>query len=266
MCTRCSRSRCRASTRTWSPGPPSWWRGDSPYARPQGPSRSRWRDRATPVKRRLGFSTQAVHGDPEARPDWAPVVTPLYQSATFTNPIGSTQEVIYARSGNNPNHVAIANRLALPEGGKAAIFVGSAQGPPALPHLPVLRGGVGGGELVIEEVWQLLRVWGHALAPVAAWLIDRGMQTLGVCVARQNQTALAVAQWCTQQPQFTAVHHPGLASQPDHDVAKRILDGLGGMVAVELKGGARAAERVLGAPPTAPPAPSPGGLETLGAG
>jgi len=40
------------------------------------------------VKRRLGFSTRAVHGDPEARPDWAPVVAPLYQSATFTNPIG----------------------------------------------------------------------------------------------------------------------------------------------------------------------------------
>jgi len=80
------------------------------------------------VKRRLGFSTHAVHGDPEARPDWAPVVTPLYQSATFTNPIGSTQEVIYARYGNNPNHVAIAKRLALLEGGEAAIFVGSGMG------------------------------------------------------------------------------------------------------------------------------------------
>src|SRR5207245_9840918 len=86
------------------------------------------RDPHADVKRRLGFSTRAVHGDPEARPDWAPVVAPLYQSATFTNPIGSSQEVIYARYGNNPNAVAIAKRLALLEGAEAALFVGSGMG------------------------------------------------------------------------------------------------------------------------------------------
>ena len=93
------------------------------------------------MKRRLGFSTRAVHGDPEGRPDWAPVVAPLYQSATFTNPIGSAQEVIYARYGNNPNHVAIAKRLALLEGAEAALFVGSGMGAIALSHLAVLRPG-----------------------------------------------------------------------------------------------------------------------------
>src|SRR2546426_684825 len=99
------------------------------------------RDPHADVKRRLGFSTRAVHGDPEARPDWAPVVAPLYQSATFTNPIGSSQEVIYARYGNNPNHVAIAKRLALLEGAEAALFVGSGMGAIALSHLAVLRPG-----------------------------------------------------------------------------------------------------------------------------
>lgn len=93
------------------------------------------------MKRRLGFSTRAVHGDPETRPDWAPVVLPLYQSTTFTNPLGSTQEVIYTRYGNNPNHVAIAKRLALLEGGEAALFVGSGMGAVALTHLAVLRPG-----------------------------------------------------------------------------------------------------------------------------
>src|SRR5205823_2253072 len=99
------------------------------------------RDPHADVKRRLGFSTRAVHGDPEGRPDWAPVVAPLYQSATFTNPIGSAQEVIYARYGNNPNHVAIAKRLALLEGAEAALFVGSGMGAIALSHLAVLRPG-----------------------------------------------------------------------------------------------------------------------------
>ena len=334
------------------------------------------------MKRRLGFSTHSVHGDPEARPDWTPVVTPLYQSATFTNPIGSTQEVVYTRYGNNPNHVSIARRLALLEGAEAAIFVGSGMGAVALSHLAVLRpgdhllasewiyggvqrlfaqefgrfgidvslvnpleqrtwkralkkntraifvetptnpllrvldlepiatlckteglallvdstfatplnfrplehgadvvihsatkylnghddvlaGAVAGSESVIEEVRKLLQVWGQALDPMAAWLIERGMKTLGVRVARQNQTALAVAEWCTRQPPFAAVHHPGLPSHPDHTVAKRILDGLGGMVAVELKGGARAAERFLRALTIAAHAPSLGGVETL---
>ena len=93
------------------------------------------------MKRRLGFSTRAIHGDPEARPDWTPVVAPLYQSSTFTNPIGSTAEVLYTRYGNNPNQTAIAKRLAALEGAEAAIFLSSGMGAIALSHLAVLRPG-----------------------------------------------------------------------------------------------------------------------------
>ncbi len=280
------------------------------------------------MKRRLGFSTRAVHGDPEARPDWAPVVMPLYQSATFTNPIGSTQEVLYTRYGNNPNQLAIAERLALLEGAEAALFVASGMGATALAHLAVLRpgdhlissewiygtthklfrktegvallvdstfatplnfrplehgadvvihsatkylnghsdviaGAVVGTDSVIDEVRKLMRVWGQAVDPMAAWLIDRGMKTLAVRVERQNATALAVAEWCSKQPQFSTVHYPGLPSHPDHAVAQRILNGFGGMLGVELKGGARAAERFLRALTIAAHAPSLGGVETL---
>ena len=101
------------------------------------------------MKRRLGFSTRAVHGDPEARADWTPVVTPLYQSSTFTNPIGSSAEVLYTRYGNNPNQIAIAKRLALLEGAEAAIFVGSGMGATALAHLAVLRP----GDHLISSQW-----------------------------------------------------------------------------------------------------------------
>jgi len=334
------------------------------------------------VKRRLGFSTRAIHGDPEARPDWAPVVTPLYQSSTFTNPVGSAAEVLYTRYGNNPNQTAIAKRLAALEGAEAAIFVASGMGTIALSHLAVLRpgdhllssewiyggvhrlfaqefgrfgidvsflsplesrtwkralkkntraifvetptnpllrmldlepiatlckteglallvdstfatpinfrplehgadvvihsatkylnghtdviaGAVAGTESVIEEVRKLMQVWGQAIDPMAAWLIDRGMKTLAVRVERQNATALHVAEWCSKQPQFGAVHHPGLPSHPDHADAKRLMNGFGGMLAVELKGGARAAERFLRALTVAAHAPSLGGVETL---
>jgi cystathionine beta-lyase/cystathionine gamma-synthase len=334
------------------------------------------------VKRRLGFSTRAVRGDPETLPDWAPVVSPLYQSATFTNPIGSTQEVLYTRYGNNPNQVLIAKRLALLEGAEAAIFLASGMGATALAHLAVLRpgdhlissewvygtthklfqgefgrlgievsfvdplearqwkralkkttraifvetptnpllrvidlepiatlckteglallvdstfatpinyrplehgadvvihsatkylnghddviaGAVAGSESVIEEVRKLMRVWGQAIDPMAAWLVERGMKTLAVRVERHNRSALAVAEWCSKQGQFAAVHYPGLPGHRDHENAKRILNGFGGMLGVELKGGARAAERFLRALTIATHAPSLGGVETL---
>src|SRR5439155_939891 len=74
---------------------------------------------------------------------------------------------------------------------------------------------------------------------------------------------LRVAEWCAKQAQFGAVHHPGLASHPDHQDAQRLMGGFGGMLAVELKGGARAAERFLRALTIAAHAPSLGGVETL---
>jgi cystathionine beta-lyase/cystathionine gamma-synthase len=130
-------------------------------------------------------------------------------------------------------------------------------------HDDVIAGAVVGSESVIEEVRKLMRVWGQAIDPMAAWLVERGMKTLVVRVERQNRTALAVAEWCSQQAHFAAVHYPGLPGHRDHDVARRILNGFGGMLGVELKGGGRAAERFLRALTIAAHAPSLGGVETL---
>src|SRR5207247_3595727 len=105
--------------------------------------------------------------------------------------------------------------------------------------------------------------WGQALDPLAAWLIDRGMRTLAVRVERHNQTGLRVAQWCATQSAFAAVHYPGLPSHPDYDTAQSVLTGCGGMLAVELKGGDRGAERVLRALKIAAHAPSLGGVAAL---
>src|SRR3989442_1401962 len=111
-----------------------------------------------------------------------------------------------------------------------------------------------------------LGAWGQALDPLAAWLIDRGMRTLAVRVERHNQNGLRVAQWCATQPAFGAVHYPGLPTHPDYDTAQRVLTGYGGMLAVELKGGARGAERFLRALKIAAHAPSLGAVPTLGSG
>jgi cystathionine beta-lyase/cystathionine gamma-synthase len=105
--------------------------------------------------------------------------------------------------------------------------------------------------------------WGQAPDPFACWLLERGLKTLGVRVERQNANALALARWCEAHPAVARVHYPGLASHPDHALARETLDGFGGMFALELAGGAPAAERFLGALRLAAHASSLGGVDTL---
>jgi cystathionine beta-lyase/cystathionine gamma-synthase len=334
------------------------------------------------TRRRLGPSTRAIHGEPEAKIPRTPVSTPVYQSSTFVNEIGSTDEVLYTRYGNNPNQVELARRLAVLEGAEAALFVASGMGATALAHLAILNpgdhllasawiyggtrrlfdrefarigidvtyvqpseprgwknglrentraifletptnplmrvvdvepiailchtegiallvdstfasplnfrplehgadvvihsatkylnghsdviaGAIAGSEEMVEEARRLMQVWGQALDPHAAWLIERGLKTLAVRMERHNAAGIAFATWASTHPAITAVHYPGLPDHPDHAVATAQLDGFGGMVGLELKGGAAGAERVLRRLRIAQHAPSLGGVETL---
>jgi len=334
------------------------------------------------MSRRLGFSTTAIHGTPQRRPDWAPIAPSLQQSSTFGNPIGSDDEVLYSRYGNNPNQLALAKKYALLEGSEDAIFLASGMGATALAHLAVLRpgdhliasswiyggtqhlfdeelarfgidvtyvspeqprhwrkavrkatraifvetptnplmrvidlgpiayaaeeeglallvdatfaspfnfraleqgadvvitsatkylnghsdviaGAVAGSSSLVEEVNRLMRVWGQAIDPHAAWLIDRGMRTLGLRMERHNANGMAVASWAEAHAGIVKVHYPGLPSHPDHEHAKKVLHGFGGMVGLELKGGVKAAERMLKRLKLIAHAPSLAGVETL---
>ncbi len=333
-------------------------------------------------QRELGLSTRAVHGPLVRRASHSPITTPVFQSSTFINQVGSSDEVLYTRHGNNPNQLEIGKRLAALEGAEGAIFLSSGMGATALAHLAVLQSGdhllashwIYGGtrtfftrELsrlgidvtyvdpssarewrsrmrkttraifvetptnplarvldleplaklcqgqgmvlivdstfatpvnfrplehgadivihsatkylnghsdviagavvsnsdVVEEVRSLLKIWGQALDPHAAWLVDRGMKTLAVRMDRHNSNAMALASWAAEHPRVSAVHYPGLESHPDHELAGRILDGYGGIVGLEVEGGAPAAERVLRRLRVASHAPSLGGVETL---
>ena len=334
------------------------------------------------MRRQFGFSTTAIHGIPQRRPDWAPVAPAIQQSSTFTNPVGSEEEVLYSRYGNNPNQLQLARKYALLEGADDSIFVASGMGATALAHLAMLRPGdhlissswiyggtqhlfdrelarfgievtyvnpeqprhwrksvrkstraifvetptnplmrvidlgpiayaaeeeglgllvdatfaspynfrplehgadvvitsatkylnghsdviagvVAGSTSFVEEVNRLMRLGGQAIDPHAAWLIDRGMRTLALRMERHNANGLAVAQWAEQHDGIARVHYPGLPSHPDHELAKTVLHGFGGMVGLELKGGARASERVLKRLKMINHAPSLAGVETL---
>jgi cystathionine beta-lyase/cystathionine gamma-synthase len=91
--------------------------------------------------RQFGLSTTAIHGTPRRRPDWTPVAPSIVQSSTFTNPVGSEEDVLYTRYGNTPNQVALAAKYAQLEGAEAALFCSSGMGATALAHLAVLRPG-----------------------------------------------------------------------------------------------------------------------------
>jgi cystathionine beta-lyase/cystathionine gamma-synthase len=130
-------------------------------------------------------------------------------------------------------------------------------------HHDVLAGVVCGSEPYIEEVLQKEMLWGQTPDPFALWLLERGLKTLDVRVQRSNETAMTVAQWAEKRKEISRVHYPGLSSHQDHAVAKATLDGFGGMLALELKGGGKAADRFLRKLKLVTHAPSLGGVDTL---
>lgn len=130
-------------------------------------------------------------------------------------------------------------------------------------HHDVLGGVVCGTSSYIEEVRQKMMMWGQAPDPFAGWLLERGLKTLDVRVQRHNENAMRVAEWCCDQPDIKRVHYPGLASHPDHAIAKSMMAGFGGMMAIELAGGAAATSRFLKRLKIIRHAPSLGGVDSL---
>ena len=130
-------------------------------------------------------------------------------------------------------------------------------------HSDLIAGVVVGPRPLVDEVTRVMRLYGPALDPHAAWLLDRGLRTLDVRVRRQNESALALARWLEGRAGVARVLHPGLESHPDHEVAAELLDGFGGMVSIVLEGGGPAADRLFEGLELARVAPSLGGVETL---
>jgi cystathionine beta-lyase/cystathionine gamma-synthase len=130
-------------------------------------------------------------------------------------------------------------------------------------HSDVTAGVIAGSRERIEAVRARSRVWGPMLDAHAAWLLERGMKTIALRVERHNQNGMEVARWAEGHPGITRVHYPGLESHPDHETAKRLLSGFGGMLGIEVRGGGPAAAAFVKALRLATLAPSLGGVETL---
>lgn len=130
-------------------------------------------------------------------------------------------------------------------------------------HSDVIAGAVAGTAPLIDEVTRLMRNWGPAIDPHAAWLVERGMKTVALRVERATANAREVSAWAAGRLEFAAVHWPGLASHPDHALAASMLDGFGAMVGLYLAGGAAAAARFCSRLQLVVHAPSLAGVESL---
>jgi methionine-gamma-lyase len=110
-------------------------------------------------------------------------------------------------------------------------------------HSDVIAGAAAGSKKWMDRIRHLIIDLGGSMDPEAAFLLIRGLKTLGLRVERGCSNALAVAQFLERHPKVAKVHYPGLKSHPDHALAKRQMKGFGSMLAFDLKGGLPAARR-----------------------
>ena len=130
-------------------------------------------------------------------------------------------------------------------------------------HSDIVAGAVIGSTEWIERITHRLNHLGGSLDPHACFLLDRGLKTLVLRVRHQNQSALSIARELERHPGVERVSYPGLESHPNHERARALFGGFGGMVSFELAGGAATADRFTKKTSLPILAPSLGGPETL---
>jgi methionine-gamma-lyase len=130
-------------------------------------------------------------------------------------------------------------------------------------HSDVIAGVAVGNNHWMERIRHMVIYLGGSMDPEAAYLLIRGIKTLGVRMARQCENAMAVAKFLEKHSKVARVHYPGLASHPDHKLAKKQMRGFGTMLAFDLKGGLPAARRFCDRVKLFLLAASLGGVESL---
>ena len=110
----------------------------------------------------------------------------------------------------------------------------------------VLGGAVlGRRELILDGMTAFLRSCGPTLSPFNAWVILKGLETLGLRMQAHSKGALELAQWLEQHPKVERVYYPGLPSHPQHALAMRQQKSGGGIVSFDVTGGREAAWKVV---------------------
>lgn len=113
-------------------------------------------------------------------------------------------------------------------------------------HTDAMGGVIVGKRKLIDDVrmYSLINL-GGVIDPFAAWLLLRGLKTIHLRVERHCFNAMETARFLENHPKVERVFYPGLASHPQHELAKRQMRGFGGMISFELKGGVEAGKTLL---------------------
>lgn len=122
---------------------------------------------------------------------------------------------------------------------------------------------VGGNKELAEQLAFLHNSVGSVAGPFDSFLALRGLKTLALRMQRHCENAMELASWLAKHPKVDHVVYPGLASHPEHAVARRQMHGFGGMVTIYLKGGEPEARRFLENCHLFTLAESLGGVESL---
>lgn len=130
-------------------------------------------------------------------------------------------------------------------------------------HSDVTGGIVSGPKTLLAPIEKARRLLGTVMDPHPAYALGRGLKTLPLRVERHNANAETVARFLDQDPRVSRVYYPGLASHPDHEIARRQMSGFGGMVCFDLDGRYDRAARVYDRLGIIKRAASLGGVESL---
>ena len=114
-----------------------------------------------------------------------------------------------------------------------------------------------------ERISYIVNAMGLACSPFDAWLVLRGVKTLGPRMEAHQRGAIAVANFLNSHPRVEHVYYPGLADHPQHELAKRQQSGFGAMLSFDLAEGRPAVETVLERLRMFQLAESLGGVESL---
>lgn len=121
---------------------------------------------------------------------------------------------------------------------------------------------VGKKELVEKARLKTTKLFGGNIASQTAWLVLRGIKTLALRMERHNENAQRIAEFLSEHPKVSHINYPGLASHPNHEIARRQMRGFGGMISFDV-GTIEAGKALLNNVKLCTLATSLGGIETI---
>ncbi|MFA5651229.1 MAG: PLP-dependent transferase, partial [Proteiniphilum sp.] len=112
-------------------------------------------------------------------------------------------------------------------------------------HSDVMAGAIVGKTDYINECVNIFRKLGGNLNGFDAWLMIRGMKTLGLRMERHNQNGQKVAEFLSNHPRVDKIYYPGLPRHEGHELAKSQMTGFGSVMSIEVKGGQEVINTIL---------------------